>query len=241
MAGGASPLQTTFLLIAFLLLPMMEMQTSVLPVVISSGLLVGAVCAVGFAWLAHGLLPDPPGAHPVAAQAKQAAPPLSPQDRFRAALIPTIAVFPVVVVFFIFNLSGAMLILIFIALLSSQPGFAGNFKAGGMLVLANAIGGFAAIVIYELLVMVPEYYFLVLLLLLAGLVFGAQIFSGKPSAGLFKSGYSTTLLVIGTTTTGEGEAEATVYSRVIMVMLAVVYVSLTCGALQQWFNRRRAE
>jgi hypothetical protein len=241
MAKGTSPLLTTWLLIAFLLLPMMDMQTSVLPVLIAGALVFGAVVAVGLAWLAHGLFPDPTHTDPTSSSLKQTTPPRSSEERFRAALIPTIAVFPVVVLFFIMNLTGSMLILIFIALLSSQPGFAGNFKAGLMLVLGNAIGGFAAIVIYELLVMVPEFYFFILVLLLAGLIFGAQIFSSKPSAALFKTGYSTTLLVIGMSTSGEGDAGETVYIRVLRIMLAVLYVTLVCGTLQKIIHRRRVE
>jgi uncharacterized membrane protein YgaE (UPF0421/DUF939 family) len=120
-----------------------------------------------------------------------------------------------------------------------QPGFAKDFKGGLALIIGNAIGGIAAIIFYELLVMVPQYIFLIFLTLLAGLMFGSRLFSGKPKAQLYGMAYSTLLLVIGSTTSSTGEAGAKVYTRIIQIMVAVVYVVVAFGLLEHYKTSRQ--
>ena len=146
---------------------------------------------------------------------------------------------PVFLVFHFFEWTGGILILIFVALLSMQPAFAKGFKAGGALILGNVIGGFAAIVMFELLVIVPAYAFMLLLMLLSGLFFGSRLISSKPKAPLYGMAYSTLLLVIGSTTTSTtGDATVKVYSRIIQMMVAVVYVVAAFGLIDRYRRAR---
>jgi hypothetical protein len=101
------------------------------------------------------------------------------------------------------------------------------------------IGGAAAIAMYELLVLVPEFVFLLLLTFLAGLVFGSRVFSGKPTGALYGMAFSTLLLVIGSTTSSTGDAGAKVYSRIAQIMVAVVYVVVAFGSIER-FRLRKA-
>ncbi len=241
--GGASPLLITWLLIALLALPLVGMLAQQVAIFVALGIIAGAAVTVVLVWLIWAAIPAPPPL-PVDPEvsppdAPDAPPPPTSAERFRSAVLSTVVVFPPLVAFYTLQWTGSLLVLIFIAMLSLKPAFAANFKAGGALIIGNVIGGLAAIAFYELLVMVPAFPFMVLLTLLSGLLFGAQVFSGKKSAGLFGMAFSTVLLVIGSTTGGDGEAGAKVTTRVIQIMIAVIYVVSAFGLLQRLTRGRR--
>jgi hypothetical protein len=236
-ARGASPFLITWLLIALLVLPMVAVQSPGLAFVIVRGLVLGAAVTLLVVWTAHVLVPDPPLPGP--GGAKPPAPPTPPGEAGRLALTQTVVVLPILVLFHLFEWTGGVLVLIFVALLSMQPGFASNFKGGQALLVGNALGGVAAIGMFGLLTVVPEFAFLVLLTLLAGLFFGSRLMSDRPTAPLFGMAYSTLLLVIGMTTSTTGDAKAKVYQRLFQIGLAVVYVVVAFGLIERWRSRRR--
>jgi hypothetical protein len=241
-AGGRSPMLTMWLLIALLVIPLIVMTSPAIAGMAAAGILISAAATLCVVWLTHGLLPDPPRdvsdlGRPAPAEQPAVPPPL---ERFKTAAISTLVVLPLLTLFYSFQLQSALLILVFVALLSSQPGFATNFKAGGALVLGNTIGGAAAVLVYQMLVIVPEFYFLILITFLAGLVFGAQVFSNRPTAKLYGMAFSTLLLVIASTTaSGSTEASEKVYARVIQIVIAVVYVVMAFGVADRFVRRGR--
>lgn len=240
-ASGRSPMLTMWLLIALLVIPLITITSPDIANMVAAGILIGAAATVLVVWLAHGLLPDPPDTHGVGVPtAEPSSPALPPaMERFKTAAISTLVVLPVLILFYSFRLQSALLILVFVGLLTSQPGFATNLKAGGALVIGNAIGGAAAILVYELLVMVPEFYFLIIVTLLAGLFFGARVFSDKPTAKLYAMAFSTLLLVIGSTTaSGSEEAGSKVYTRILQITIAVVWVVLASGVADRFIRRK---
>jgi len=192
-------------------------------------------------WVAYALFPDPPGAAPAPSAPKAgAAPAKTPRDCLRNAVLSTTVVFPLFVVFYVLQLTSSAVILVFVAILSQQPAFASNLKTGAALLIGNVLGGLAAIAMYNLLVMIPEYAFLVLLTLLFGLWFGDRLMSGTPKAALYGMAFSTVLLVVGSTTGAQGEAEAKVQTRVIQISLAVLYVVLAFGILERLARGRQS-
>ena len=239
--SGASALLITWMIIALLVIPLLAMQSMAIAALVARGILFGAAVTLGVVWLTYGIFPDPPGLHTGATAVKPAGPaPTSARQRLRNATLSTAVVWPLLVLFYLFQWSGALLVLVFVALLAMQPAFAKNFKVGGAMVIGNAIGGAAAIVLYELLTMVPLYGFLVLLTLLAALVFGRQVFSGRKTAALYGMAFSTLVLILGSVTTSTGNASAEVYSRVVQVMVAVVYVVVAFGVLDHLFRSKEA-
>jgi hypothetical protein len=183
--SGASALLITWMIIALLVIPLLAMQAMEVAVQVARGIVFGSAVTLGVVWLTYGIFPDPPGLHVAGSAAKPGGPQSSPRERLRNAVLSTAVVWPMLVVFYVFQWSGALLVLVFVALLAMQPAFAKNFKAGGAMVIGNAIGGAAAIVLYELLTIVPLFGFLVLLTLLAALGFGRQVFSEKKTAALY--------------------------------------------------------
>ena len=242
-ASGSSPLLVMWLMIAVLVIPLVTMLSPGMAVVVAFGLVGGAAATILMVWITYLFFPDPPGVSEVAAEA--AAPPApelpSPRERFRAAVETTLVVAPVFVLFYTLQLADSILILIFIALLSSQPGFAQSYKGGVALIMGNVIGGMGAIIFYNLLIFVPEFYFMLMLTLLFGLIFSGQLFSGKKTAPLFGMAFSTVLLVVGSSTTSTDEAGSAVYTRVIQIMVAVVYVVTAFGAIRGFRGVREAK
>jgi hypothetical protein len=116
-----------------------------------------------------------------------------------------------------------------------QPAFAKDFKAGKSLILGNLIGGIAAIIAYEIFTVLPEFFYFVIIVLLTGLIFGKQVFSGKPMAALWGMGYSTFLLVLcSTTASGTTDADAKVWTRVVQIMIAVIYIVVAFGVIARF-------
>ena len=130
---------------------------------------------------------------------------------------------PVLLLFFIFKLSGGLLILIFIAILSMNPALA-NAKVGAVLIVANILGGIFAILAYNLLTIVPLLVFMVLLTLFVGFIFGSKLFSKNKLAPIFGTGFSTFLLILGSVTSSDSEAGSEVWTRVVQISIAVLYV-----------------
>ena len=196
----------------------------------AQGLVVAAAAALLVVFIAHTLIPDRPGsADPAASTGSEQEIP-NPREAAARAALNTVALFPLVAAFFLLQLSS-VLILVFAILLSMQPDVSKGFAAGKALIVGNVFGGLAAIAMYELLVMVPQFGFLILLTLFAGLWFGRRLFGGGKAAPLFGMAFSTLILVIGSTTSFYGDAGGKAWTRVVQITLAVLYLVLAFGTL----------
>jgi hypothetical protein len=252
-AGGTNPLLVVFLLIGALVVPLIGTVSVSLAILVSKGLIFATVVAVAMAYVAAAAFPDPPGLGPTVATASQggvdgegmeaaegegdAVP--SPRVRTAMALRSLVVLYPIVMVFQMFSMADFAVVLIFASLLTMEPTFGKHFTAGKGLVLTNLAGGLVAVVIYELLVMVPSFAFLLLIVLLAGLWVGGWIFSDRPLGKLLGGGITTLFIVLGPTLTGEAEAGTNLFVRLFMIMGAVVYVVLAFGLLERLTRGRR--
>lgn len=237
------PFLKLFLLLTLSAIPFLGLQSMALASGFAMSLILNGAATVVMVWFVYGIFPDRNIPQPVV-RAKKTAPPISDAQRFQNALISTVVVFPMLLLFFFFEWVSGLTTLIFIMILAMQPGFAKNFKAGGLLILANLAGGIGAIVAYELLVITPVFVFMLLLVVLFGLIYGAGVFSNKPTAQLYGTAFSTFLVILGMTTSGESEAGAKVYTRIVLIMIAVIYVVVASGvvaALFKSFSRRSNE
>lgn len=226
-AGGVAPGALTFLLISVTLIPLIGLMSPGVAGTAGASIVLSAAVALLVVWLTYLIFPDPPGttlSQEEAAAPEPGAETRDPRARVRMALQMTAVVLPVLTVFYFMQWTGVVVVLIFVGVLSSQPGFASDPRKGVGLILGNAIGGVVAIIVYELLVFVPAFEFLLMLTLLCGLVFGARVFSGKPTGALFALAFSTVVLVIGSTTSGSSEAGGKAIDRVIQISVAVLYV-----------------
>jgi hypothetical protein len=218
--GGTSPFLVLWLLIAVLLLPMIAQESLAAAQELAGSMVLSGAAAVGFTWVAHTLVPDPPG---VAPPAPAAAADTSQRD-VRAA-ITTGVVLPVALIFYSFGLLSDLVILVFVAILAQQPSLRAGRKASSAVLLGNLGGGIAAMAFYQLLVGAPTLGFFVALLALTSLVVGTLVFSDRPEAPVYATVLSTVLLLVGGSVAPLGDdVGGSFTTRIGQILVAAVYV-----------------
>ena len=218
-----------FAIISILLIPLMTMEASVLGGFISMSLVFNTLMAVVLTQFMFLVFPWSIEDE-VFAKDEVKASNIPELDRFKYALNILCIMLPLLFLFYIFKLSGGMLILMFVAILSISPALS-NPKVGGVMIVANIFGGLFAILAYKLLVVVPLFIFMIFIVLIIGLIFANNLFSKKKIAPIFGTGFSTFLLILGSVTTSDSAAGEEVWTRVIMISGAVIYVVIAFGIL----------
>ena len=232
-----NPMFKVWLIISLLLIPLLSTMSHKLGATIAISLVVNGLISVILVWFIYQFM----SYQPISTSGKPnaAAPTISKRDRFRAAAKSMIVILPVVILFYIFQWSGAILVMIFVVLLSMNPA-AINFKTGNLMIVANLAGGIAAIIAFNLFTVVPDFFFLILITLLMGLYFGERVFSDKPTAPLYGTAFSTFLLVLGSVTTStEGDAGEKVWTRIVQIGTAVTYVVVAFGVLNHFIDSKK--
>jgi len=225
----------TWILIAVVLIPMMALTSQNLSILVANILVLDAVVAVLIAWVVYAIVPNPKGSETyIDAAAKKQIQPLSEKERFANALETTAVFYPVLLLFFLFQLTDYLIILIFIVILSGMPAASKSFKVGKVLIIGNLFGGLASIVFYNIMTFVPEYYYLLLVTFLAGLLFGFKVMSGKPIGAVFGMAFSTFLVISGSVFASTDDAAGLVWSRVFYIFIAALYVVFAFGFIEQW-------
>ncbi|PQB05692.1 DUF2955 domain-containing protein [Aureitalea marina] len=228
----------TWLLMAIMLIPTIAIRSDALAQAISGSLILISIEAMLCVWIAFYLFPSTPPLQGEKKQGGQA----GGTNRYKDALFRTWVVLPVLLLFFMFEITASLLVLVFIALLAMQAGIGTGFKAGKALILGNLAGGLLAISTFEILTVVPNLLFFLMLSTGICLVIATKLFSSSPYAPLFGMAFSTYLLIIGSTTaSGEADAGSKVWTRVIQIMMAVIYIAIAFGFLGNWNKHKSAE
>jgi hypothetical protein len=210
-----------WLIISILLIPMMSMQSAQLGGIIAVNLFMNALLALLLVWVIYFIFP---GKESVSAgNPKVTTDQPTSRQRYISAITKSSVVTPVVVLFFVFNWSGSMLVLFFVAILSMNPA-AANKKTSVAMILANLGGGVAAIIVFNLLTVATSFIYSGILTLLVGLLFGNGLFSRKPAAALFGMAFSTFLLILGNVISLAGEAGEIVWVRIFQIGIAMLYM-----------------
>ena len=210
-----------WLIISLLVIPMVSMQSAQMGKLVAVNLFLNALLAMVLVGLVFFIFPENISGTTIAKKPAPIA--LSAQQRFVAAGKQILVVAPLLICFFVFNWKDMILVLIFVSILSMNPA-AANKKLGLAIIAANLGGGLAAIAAFNLLTVVPNLFFMALITVLTGLLFGAGLFTGKPAAALFGTGFSTFLLILGNVTSIFGEAGEMVWSRIFQLGIVVVYI-----------------
>lgn len=212
----------TWLLLSLIMIPTIAITSDALAQGISTTLITIAFQSIVCIWIVYYFFPAPPSETKKAAVEEK-----SRDQRHSEALVRTLVIMPVLLMFYFFELTSSILVLVFIGLLSMQAGFGKGLKAGKPLIIGNLMGGIIAVLSYNILTIVPNYIFFLLLSTFIGVLIATRLYGGSKIAPLCGMAFSTYLLIIGSTTgMGEAEAGAKVWSRVLQIMMAVVYVAL---------------
>jgi hypothetical protein len=234
---GLSPLLVVMLLMGVTAIPLVGLQSGSLAWMIVEGLAVGGTIAVVFAVFFFWLIPEETvtaSASPAAVAPGQIASP------FRSALVSMLVMLPLVIVFYTFSLTGGILVFVFAAILAQTPDLTVGVRSSVGLLIANALGGVFAIVVYGLLVAMPEFVFMLLLMFIVTLMFAQKIFSASPYAALYSTAYTAVLLLVGNSM-GDTSASAgeNFLIRILQIMAAAAYVVSAFYILSRLFGHRK--
>ena len=213
-------LSKTFLLVNILLVPLVSFTSISLANLVTESLVFNAGLSFLMIWIIFSILPDKDVKENKLVQKEEK---LDRNSRFILAVEKFIIAFPLTMLFFYFELLDGLLVLIMAAILLTMPN-AGNPKIGLVMIGGNLIGGILAIVIFELFVIVPNFIFMIIVVLGLASFFGRKLYEGSKLSPIFGMVYSTILLILGQSTSGEDSAGSKVWMRVLFIMLAVIYV-----------------
>ena len=224
-----SPLVPLFMTMGITMIPIISFSGTMVAHLVATALLFDMAVALFFAWLFHSLLPDSLAAKTVAA-ARSSAPvrvvEATEKEKIRLALVSTIVASTAVIIFFALNLSQYALAMLFICIMAGTPDQNASIKFIKGSALATVIGGVAVIAAYNLLVVSPTYLFMVFLVLLFSLLFSERIYSDSPLAPAFQSGFTTFLVLLGSSTGGTDAASSDFYVRICQILFAGLFTVL---------------
>lgn len=215
---------STMLLIAVLVLPFMAISNPGISVMLALGLATSGVVAVMVFALMHLVIPEPKQHF-----AGFAPPAINYLQRWKMAFRAMIVSFPIVCYFFIFQISEALLTMIFIAILCFMITSEKSVKISMFLIFCNALGGVLAVATYSVLAVVPNLIFYTLLIGLMAISIAKRIYSEPQKAPIYATAFSTVLVLIGSTLMSAGDIESNAIIRVgqlVAVSLYMVFVSL---------------
>lgn len=221
----------TILLIAVLMLPFMAINNPAISVVLASGLAISGAVSVAIFALVHIYLPEPDSEF-----AGYAAPPIGKEQRWHASFRAMLISFPVVCFFFVFQISEALLTMMFVALLSLMITSEKSVKLSAFLIISNGIGGILAILAFSILAIVPSIFFYTAFIALLAVLIGKKIYTVPEKAPIFATAFSTLLVLIGSTLMSSGDIDSNTFTRIFQLVLVGTYMILASFFLEtrQW-------
>lgn len=235
---GAAPIMIIMMLIGFTVVPLLGLQSMTLALEAVLALIFSTAAALLIACIAYALVPGGEIAKSTAQQKTE-------HGDLGSAIKSTIVVLPLLLYVYLGNKSDAILMLIFVAILSQNTELESGVKSGIGLVLGNLIGGAFGIVIYNALVAVPSYTFFILLMASVWLIFSQQVFREAPRGALFGIAMSTVIVVLsGALGFFSTDASSTVYVRIFQLTLVAAYIALSfsiINLLTQPFTSKQAQ
>jgi hypothetical protein len=226
-AKGGSAALVTFLLLGIAVIPVIGSESIDAALLIGGGLIVGAIVAFLFIWIAYALFPDPP------AGSLPAKPPASPPANsvaIRDALRSSAIVVPAFLwMLFASETTAYAVVLLKLATMGQQSSLEDTRAAGDDLLLSTFIGGIAAIAVWNVLQIWPNVVVYGLLFTLCSLVMGPRIFAGQGLAergAVWSYGLLTMMIIVapGAADTEGGAGAGDRFSdRITMFVLATIY------------------
>lgn len=237
----APPLATIFMTMGITMVPILGLQGTMASHFVAMYLFVNMFLGFVFTWLFHLWIPNSLAKpDPNAPAPKRPTPPPIPsrEERARLALISTAVSCSAVLIFFAFNLAQYALAMLYICMMAGTPNTNASIKVMKANSIACCIGGIAIIIAYNLLVAVPSYHFLIVLSLFTSLFFSTKMTSGKPSAASWTSGFTTFLVLLGSSTGVDSSAGANFYLRIAQVLFAGLFCIMAIVVTEHLLQRR---
>jgi hypothetical protein len=234
-AGGRAGLAPFVMMIAVCVLPVLAIEAPELATVIAVDLVRASAVAFLLIWGTWALFPDPHTPAPFADLGKAppasatSSPGIGARNRARIALINTLVVMPMVLVFLLFELSNAAVALITtLAIVRAQTQDVRLGVAGGLLE-GNLVAGLTVVLGTALIYAVTSLLMVFAVVLLAALLLAGRMIAAPPARApvWITALVSTVALLDGTLSAFSEGAEAVAWSRIVNVWAAILYTTAT--------------
>ena len=243
-AKGGSAALGTFMTLGLTLVAAVGSVSSVAMVGIAKWLTICAVWAMGFVWLAHTLIPDPPSAAGLAVKKPSTAVPFDLATARLRAWRSMLIVLPIALVFLFSSASASYLIaMVKVATMGQQANLDSSRAVGRSLLQSTLIGGLGAIIAWQILSIWPSLLVYVLILLLFALLVGPRIFQGAgmhPKGSMWSYAYLTLIVILAPAVTdglGSDGATSAFYSRLFLFVAIAAYGSLAVAVFDAFWPR----
>jgi hypothetical protein len=207
------------ILIGSVIMPVLVQVLPEVAFIAGFGLLMDFAVAVLAAWVAFLVIPaskaPPAPAHGT----------LSYTEAASAASTLTVVVAPLLIGYLVFGWTD-ILTLVYAVIFAVGMGSAASGEMGWKSVTANLVyGGAGMLLVFELLVMVPNLPFMIVLVFTMCVIYGRWIFGGGPTAAVWASGFNGFLILLGgALLSGDVVSGAKLFDRVFQIFLATAYV-----------------
>ena len=232
---GAPELATLLLQISAVALPTIAVLSPDGAGAFAGTLLLAGVIALITVWVAHAAFPAPAAVAPDAAPAASPAPPTEPAAAARHALLETLVLLPLLIWYILDATQVAVVVLIVIVTLLRQHNPEQGQRAALGLILGNLIGGIAAAIVYNLVLLSNTLLFFITVCLAASLIFAGRIVTAGDRAPVYAIAFATFILLLGLGMTplpgGSGEAFV---NRLLYVLLASAYAIGGLSLVERW-------
>lgn len=236
---GAPELATLLLQISAVSLPIIAVLSPDGAGAFATTLILAGGVALITVWVAHTAFPAPAAAVANTAPAASATPPAEPATAARHALLDTLVLFPVLTWFILDASEVAVVVLIVIVTLLRQHDPKQGQRAALGLILGNLIGGIAAALVYNLVLLSNTLLFFIAVCLAASLIFAGRIVTAGNRAPIYAIAFATFILLLGLGISplpgGSGEAFV---SRLFYVLLASAYAIGGLSLVKPWRTGR---
>jgi hypothetical protein len=186
-------------------------------------------------WAAHAAFPEPAEAETGSKPPKNIPP--EPGTVARQALLRTFVMMPPITWYVLQasqNLSNGKTFLISLIVLMRSADARQGQRAALNRVVGTAIGGVAAVIVYNLLLTNTTFLFFICVYLATSLLFAGQIVSSGDRAPLYILAFWTFILLLGKGVTYEGGSGQAFGDRLQMVFLAAIYVVGAASVVEKW-------
>jgi hypothetical protein len=236
---GAPELATLLLQISAVALPTIAVLSPDGAGAFATTLASAAVVALIAVWVAHAAFPAPAATPTDALPAAGATRPAVPATAARHALLDTLVLLPALTWYILDATQVAVVMLIIIVTLLRQHDPQQGQRAALGLILGNLIGGIAAAIVYNLVLLSNTLLFFITACLAASLIFAGRIVMAGDRAPIYAIAFTTFILLLGLGMTplpgGSGEAFV---NRLLYVLLASAYAIGGLSLVARWRSDR---
>ena len=200
--------------------------------------------AMGFVWLAHMLMPDPPPDPALVGKRPPKPPPPDLKTARLRALRSLLIVLPIAM-FLLFSSSSTsyLVVMIKVATMGQQANVESSRTLGRSLLESTVLGGIGAIVAFQVLSIYPSLTIYYLLVALACLLAGPKIFQGPgmhPKGSTWSYGVLTMIIVLAPAVmdgAGADGASSAFYTRLLLFVIVAVYCTTAIAVFDAFWPR----